>query len=257
MTPQPFNVSFENGNTAPAVRVPAYADAQNVLQALGITAPAPAIFLSGGASAMGDEDMQRTQTLVQDGIARFAADHGITVVDGGTDAGIMQMMGRARRHFGGRFPLIGCAPAEKVTYPGSTSTDSDELTPLEANHSHFVLVDGDYWGVESDIIVGTARALPQGVLPACGILINGGEISQYDVYIASARGERAIPVIVIDGSGRTADMIANASKTGNFNTAMIKAIVQGGRIDVLTLKAGPEALYERLQHFFNTARTGT
>ncbi len=255
MTPQSFAIRFKNGNIARAVRAPAYADASQVLRALGMTTPQPALFLSGGASAMGDAEMQHTQALVRDGIARFATDHSITVVDGGTDAGIMQMMGQARRHFEGVFPLIGCAPMEKVTYPGGPTRDDDEATPLESNHSHFVLVEGDHWGVESDMIVGAARALPQTSAPTCGILINGGKISQYDVYIASARGEQAVPVIVIDGSGRTADMIASATKSGNFNTAMIKAIVEGGRIDVLTLNAGSDALYERLQYFFKTAQT--
>ena len=255
MMPQPFTIRFENGNVARAVRAPAYADASQVLQALDMTTPRPALFLSGGASAMGDAEMQHTQALVRDGIARFAADHGITVVDGGTDAGIMKMMGQARHHFKGVFPLVGCAPMEKVIYPGGPAREDNEATPLESHHSHFVLVDGDYWGVESDMIVGVARALPQTTRPTCGILINGGQISQYDVYIASARGEQAVPVIVIDGSGRTADMIASATKSGNFNTAMIKAIVEGGRIDVLTLNAGPDALYERLQHFFKTAQT--
>lgn len=255
MTLQSFTIRFKNGNVARAVRAPAYADATQVLQALGVTTSEPALFLSGGASAMGETEMQHTQGLVRDGIARFAADHGITVVDGGTEAGIMKMMGEARRHFNGAFPLIGCAPVEKVIYPGGPEQEDDEATPLESNHSHFVLVDGDYWGVESDMIVGVARSLGQKAHPTCGILINGGKISQYDVYIASARGEQAIPVIVIDGSGRTADMIASATKSGNFNTAMIKAIVEGGRIDVLTLNAGPDALYERLEYFFKTAQT--
>ncbi|MEL6148758.1 MAG: hypothetical protein AAFV33_23480 [Chloroflexota bacterium] len=246
-------IKFPDGNRAKMLEAEPYADAGEVMRALGFTQPTPAIFLSGGASAMTEEDMTKTRALVEDGIARFAADHKIVVIDGGTDTGIMQMMGRARKAYDYRFPLIGCAPAGKVKYPGKAGDDNTTAT-LEPNHSHFVLIDGDYWGGESDMIVGLTRSFAHGVLPACGILINGGQISQYDVYIASARGKRAVPVIVIDGSGRTANKIAMESSTGNFSSAMIKAIVQGGKLEIITLKAGPDALYDKLQTAFNTHR---
>ncbi|MEM6282155.1 MAG: hypothetical protein AAF787_08185, partial [Chloroflexota bacterium] len=168
-------ITFPNNNRAQMLEAPPYADASEVMGALGFTQPTPAIFISGGASAMSDEEMAKTHALIEDGIARFAADHRIVVIDGGTDTGIMQMMGRARKTYHYRFPLIGCAPAGKVTYPGKADTDA--TTTLEPNHSHFVLIDGDYWGGESDMIVGLTRSFTHGVLPACGILINGGKIS--------------------------------------------------------------------------------
>lgn len=244
---------FPNGNTAHVVHASPYADALEVVSKLGIAEPMPALFLSGGASAMEDKAMAQTYAIVEQGIARFAAEHNIVVVDGGTDVGIMQMMGRARHKLGNRFPLVGCAPADKVLYPGMKPTGDQTRTTLEPNHSHMILVDDDHWGAESDMIVGAVRAFTRGVLPGCGILINGGKIAQYDVYIASARGERAIPVIVVDGSGRSADTIARASKTKAFDTAMIKAIVQGGKVEVISLKDGADAMYNQLKGHFNVA----
>jgi hypothetical protein len=251
----PQNLQFENGNRARLIQVASYADATETMQKLGFTQPSAAIFLSGGASAMTDEAMEDTRDLVENGIARFAADHGIVVIDGGTDTGIMQMIGQARRKYQNKFPLIGCAPAGKVFYPGMPKAE-ERSAALEPNHSHFVLVDGDYWGSESDMIVGLTRAFTHSVLPSTGVLINGGKISKYDVYIASARGERAVPVIIIEGSGRTANQIATASKTGHFMSAMVKAIVQGGKLDIIMLSAGSNALYDKLQTAFNTGGNG-
>ena len=240
---------FANGNTARVLRALPHADADTVAHALALVSPRPALFLSGGASAMNADAMRATNALITDGIARFAAEHGITVIDGGTDAGIMRLMGRARLRYRYRFPLVGCAPHDKITYPGDRRP-GDDRTPLEPNHSHFVLVSADYWGAESDMIVGMVRALTQCEIPGCGILINGGKIAQYDVYVASARGQRALPVVIIDGSGRTADAIASASKSGRFDTAMMRAIVEGGQIDIVSLHDGAEALYRRLEKVF-------
>lgn len=246
-------IRFDNGNIAQAIQVSPYGDSAEVMRLIGFEHPKPAIFISGGASAMTDEAMAKTTALVEQGIVQFAADHNIAVVDGGTDAGIMRMVGQARHKLGNKFSLIGCAPHDKVHYPGRTFPNMETRTALEPHHSHFVLVDDDHWGAESDMIVGATRALTQEVLPSCGILINGGQIAQYDVYIASARGERAMPVIVVDGSGRSADMIATASKTGSFQSAMIKAIIQGGQIDIVVLDEGPASMYDKLTTLFNVS----
>ncbi len=263
MPPKIGKIRFETGNTAHAVHVPTYADALETAKALNLRYPAPTLFLSGGASNMDENAMRNARALIEDGVARFAAQYKVTVIDGGTDAGIMKMMGEARRKWGYRFPLVGCAPMGKVTFPGLKAEDATERTPLEANHSHFVLVDADHWGAESEMIVGMARELTAAHMPTCGVLINGGKIAQYDIYIASARGDKPMPVIAIEGSGRTANLIASASKTGMTSTgevrgAMLKAIIQGGNIEVVSLTAGPQALYSKLRTAYqqgNTHRT--
>lgn len=241
-------IQFSNGNQAKAVRVSPYANPDEVAQALGFNQIQSALFISGGAANMTAEDMERTRQIVEDGIARFAVENDVVVIDGGTEAGIMQMIGEARAKTGNRFPLVGCAPFGKVTYPGGTIEDEDAntRTALEDHHSHFVLVDADYWGAESDMIVGLTRSISRYNRPAYGVLVNGGKIAQYDVYIASARGKEAMPVIVVDGSGRTADSIASASKTGKFINAMIQAIIQGGKIEIVAIDDGSEAMYKAL-----------
>ena len=226
--PSKFTITFPNNNIARTVRVPAYAEAAEVAKMLGIKTPQSTLFISGGAGNMDKLAISKTRSMIEDGIARFAAENNVVVIDGGTDVGTMQMMGRARLKAKGAFQLIGCAPEGTVSYPGFeqtgmeiTTKNGDSRAALEPNHTHFVLVDEDYWGAESDLIVGLTRAISGGVKPNYGVLINGGSVSKYDVYIASARGEFPIPVLVVRGSGRSADEIVTASQTGRFNSAMI------------------------------------
>lgn len=77
---------------------------------------------------------------------------------------------------------------------------------LEPHHTHFVIVPGDDWGAESPWIAHAATVLTRGA-PSITVLLNGGQIAYSDVErsVQAGRG-----VVVIDGSGRTADAIASA-----------------------------------------------
>lgn len=257
--PRKFTITFPAGNEARTVRVPAHADAAEVAAMLGIKTPQSTLFISGGAGNMDATAIAKTQDLIENGIARFAAEHNVVVIDGGTDVGTMQMVGQARRKWRGKFTLIGCAPEGTVMYPGfeqyglaMQTADGHSRTLLEPNHSHFVLVDAPYWGAESDLIVGLTRAISGGVRPNYGVLINGGSVAKYDVYIASARGEAPIPVLVVRGSGRSADEILRASTTGHFDSAMIREIVRGGRLEAVDLAGGARTIYKHLHRLYFT-----
>jgi hypothetical protein len=127
------------------------------------------------------------------------------VVDGGTDAGVMRLMGEARTQIGAKFALIGVAPVSKVALPNSLEPPADS-TPLEPNHSHFLLVPGSNWGDESPWLAQLATVLANGA-PSVTILINGGEITFQDA-LQNVNAKRL--VIVMADSGRTADILAGA-----------------------------------------------
>jgi hypothetical protein len=128
------------------------------------------------------------------------------VVDGGTDSGVMQLLGRARADLRAAFPLVGVAAEKKIVLPGD-GTEQVDRAPLEPNHSHLCwcqVARGD----ESPWLARMATALAGG-LPSVTVLINGGAIALQDVAHSLAAGR---PVLVIAGSGRTADRIAAALK---------------------------------------------
>ncbi|MCS6836330.1 MAG: hypothetical protein NZ750_09970 [Anaerolineae bacterium] len=241
---QPILIRFDGAHYAPALRVPKDADPLAIVRHFGLLVPRPSIFLSGGASAMSQEDMDRVRVLIEDGIAAFAERHHITVIDGGTEAGIMRMMGRVHAQRGYKFPLIGVAPYGKVTYPGHPNPKGEAA--LDEGHTHFVLVEADEWGSESHLLGGLVRAISQKQQPRLGILINGGAIAERDVYMATTQGEDRVPVLVVDGTGRKADEISNAYSTGSTDNAIIRAIVKGGKIHVTHLKDGLDKFLARM-----------
>lgn len=241
---QSMLIRFDSARYATALRVPQDADPLSIVRHLGLLVPRPSIFLSGGASAMSQEDMERVRALIEDGIAAFAEKHHMTVVDGGTEAGIMHMMGRVHAQRGYKFPLVGVAPYGKVTLPGHLNPQGE--AELDDGHTHFVLVESDEWGDESHLLGGLVRAISQKSQPRLGILINGGAIAERDVYLATAQGEDRVPVLVVDGTGRKADEISNAYATGSTESAIIRAIVKGGKIHVAHLKDGLDKFLARM-----------
>lgn len=243
---QPFTIPF-GVTTRPALVVSPSVDPKIIIEAFGLGHPRPTIFITGGAGQMTPEDIQLTHQVVEEGIAAFAQRYHITVIDGGTDAGVMQMIGDARRRNNYDFPLIGVAPLGRVEYPGYENPAHEAI--LQEGHSHFVLVDGNEWGDESQMIVNMTRAISGG-LPMIGILINGGKIAEKDVYLATTQGNERIPILVLDGSGRTATNIATAFKTGTTTSNIIKAIIGGGDIRLTPLDEGKTTMLHRLHDHF-------
>ncbi|MCA9890570.1 MAG: hypothetical protein KC546_19455, partial [Anaerolineae bacterium] len=155
--PPTFTIHFPDGRFAPAVQVKQDDDPQMIIDLFNLLVPCPALFISGGAGSMTPEDITATRDIIADGIAEFAEQHKLAVVDGGTDSGVMQMLGQVRRERRYRFPLIGVAPIGRVSYPGHESPDHDAI--LHEGHSHFVLVEGNDWGDESQMLVDMVRKL--------------------------------------------------------------------------------------------------
>ena len=66
--------------------------------------------------------------VLRDEVVPVAERRDAVVIDGGTDSGVMQLIGRARSALGGRFPLIGVAAEGTVLVPeaGTPSPDAVE-----------------------------------------------------------------------------------------------------------------------------------
>lgn len=244
-----FSVQFENGHTAQAIRVTRETDTRVVLDMLGFTGRYAVIFISGGAGAMSEEDKRRTKEMIQE-LVQFANDNGVVVIDGGTESGIMKMIGDTRQDAGYTFPLIGVSPLGRVSWPGYKNPN--EQATLEDGHTHFVLVDGKEWGDESQMIVKLTHAIGGKEKPCVGVLINGGKIAMQEVYLATST-ERKMSIIVLEGSGRAADEISTAFRTGKSTQRILKAILSGGDIQLVGTIEGPQAIRKKLEKkFFST-----
>jgi hypothetical protein len=166
----------------------------------------PVLVCVGGAGGLSEQDRAALTELLRVHLIPAVDGLGVTVVDGGTDAGVMSAIGRVRAAIGGSFQLIGVAAAGTVNAPDSAERPPADAADIEPNHTHIVLVPGDAWGDETPWLSAVAGSIA-GESPSATLLINGGTISFNDA-LASLEARR--PVIVLDGSGRAADEIAGA-----------------------------------------------
>src|SRR6476646_6141857 len=108
-------ITFGNGNRAVVVTAPGDASANAILEALGITSPRAVILLFGGAAGLDDSRKAHLETLFADGVKPVAVELGALIIDGGTQSGVMAMMGEAVAQHPGTYQLLGIAPKGKIT----------------------------------------------------------------------------------------------------------------------------------------------
>jgi hypothetical protein len=198
----PFTVELEGGRRAHGVRVDSVGDLERVEEKLEV-GRRPVLVVVGGASRMSASDVRGLAPLFDHVLAPLAQRLGATVIDGGTDTGVMRLMGSARAHGGAGFPLIGVIVEELTDDATRASVDGVNLEP---NHTHFVFVPGSEWGEEAPWLARLATVV-SGSEPSATVLVNGGEIAVQDVRHSVEAGRR---VVALDGSGRTADALAAA-----------------------------------------------
>lgn len=200
-------LAFPSGRRARAVRVRDERDLGAALAAFGLERDRPALVLVGGADDL--PDAQGLGPLFADVVA-LAERLGASVVDGGTDAGIMRLAGEAHTAARATFPLVGVAAEGTVVLPGAAPRGGD--VPLEPNHTHFVFVPGSEWGDEVPWIGWVAAALA-GSAPSATLLVDGGHVSRRDVEASVQAGRE---VVVVAGSGRLADELAATAAAGGI-----------------------------------------
>jgi hypothetical protein len=192
------------GSSARAVVAGRPDDVPDAVAALGIPRR-PVIVLVGGAEEVNPDALRRLRPLFDDALLPVAFQLEAVIVDGGTRSGVMRAAGESRARAGVHVPLVGVAVARTVRLPGVTDPRPD-AADLDPHHTHFVLVPGENWGDESPWLAWVAAAVADG-LPSVTVVVNGGKITLDDVE-SSLLAMR--PVIVLDGSGRTADDVAAA-----------------------------------------------
>jgi hypothetical protein len=251
-------ILFPNGNRAQLVAPPAGAEAADILKTLGIEQPEALIIVVGGAATLddaikSDEVLESCLTqLFSRGIARAAVKAKALIIDGGTQSGVMALMGQGVADRGRESPLLGVAPAGRVTYPGGPAEGTiEDSAPLDPNHSHFVLVESDEWGGETDTMFELAKALGKEI-PVVTMLV-GGELDGIakDEVLHSVR--QGWPIIVIEGSGRLADRIAKLwkkaekkrSKYASTADPVMAEMIDEGSIHLFPMD-GPVAELEQL-----------
>lgn len=230
------------GSTAVGVEVADFGDLPLAMEALGLAPSQPTVVIVGGANELAQTDIDRLQDTFGVGIVPVLQRHNVVAVDGGTDSGVMRLGGRARGSRGALYPLVGVAAVGTVRIPGRAMTE--DAAALEPHHSHFIIVPGDEWGAEAPWIAQAASVLGAG-RPTVTVLINGGKIALDDIEY-SVRANRR--VIVIAGSGRTADAVSDAL-TGQSPDRRLRELAASGLISSVPID-DPPALAALLEAVF-------
>jgi SLOG in TRPM, prokaryote len=207
------------------------------LAELGFDPPLPTLVLSGGAARMEVSELARLRPVMEE-FTGLAERVGAVVVDGGTDEGVMRLLGQARAR-GRSFPLIGVVVASLAVEPDATPTGDQAV--LEPNHTHVVLVPGRRWGDEVPWLAGVAGVLA-GDAPSATVLVNGGEIAYAD---AAASVEARRPVVAIDGTGRTADALAAACR-GEQSDPRARSLAESGLVQAINVRENHLVELERI-----------
>ena len=155
------------------------AGGEALVAALDLPAPRATVILNGTTA---ERDLRLAGVLGD--LAAAARAERLTVLTGGTDAGIFALFGAAIGE--PTAPLVGVAPLHR------------DGVPLEPHHTHAVLVQGDAWGVETPVLLALAEALA----PAAAVICGGGAVTltEVDGHLRAGR-----PVLAVAGSGGVAD----------------------------------------------------
>ncbi len=232
---KPFEVVFPAGERAQAVRIRTNGALPEGLKALGLGEARPAIVVVGGAGGMSEAELQRSRPILADVLSPLAEAEGAVVLDGGTDSGVMRLMGEVRVAKAGTYPLLGVVAEGTVHLP--RTRPGPDTAGLDANHTQFALIPGSVWGDDSLWMARAADWLARRHASVT-VLINGGEIAKEDVALSLASQR---PVVVMAGTGRYADELAATRdrpplvyvadvKAGLANVSeVVAALLRGGR----------------------------
>jgi hypothetical protein len=220
-------IRFPGSREAQLLWVGPGASPKQIVDALSIPPPRAVVCLNGGTAQLDEERASRLEGLLVDGLARVTAEEGLTVVTGGTDAGIFSLFGKGVEKWGEPAPVVGVVPEKLVRWPGGGAGD----TSLEPHHSHFVLVEGRQWGDET----GTMYALMGewgGACPSVAVFAGGGEVTLEEMRSNLRQGRK---MILLAGSGRTTDAVLAARDAESSLDPSVREIAAQGEIVLFDL----------------------
>ena len=245
-------IVLSGDRSAVAVLVPSTVSGEEALAALGLATKPPGVVVLNGGTAELSTELDATLRGTLGALAEIVVEEGLTVVTGGTDAGIFAVFGRALGDDRSA-PCIGVVPEARVTWPDRTRVNGtpagDEPVPLEPHHSHFLLVEGSEWGVETDAMLALTAALSAD-RPSLAVLAGGGPVADREVRGHLLAGRE---VLVLAETGRLADQL-----TGELvgQSRMTAETASRGLVTVIGAGTSPSTLAGVVRERLHTGRGG-
>jgi len=219
---------------------------------LGLPAYGAVLAVVGSAGSLGPQLLPRLRQLFGQAVASAAQQATAVLVDGGTQAGVMALLGEAVAALGYATPLVGVAPAALVNC--SPAPAPPTAVALEPHHSHFVLTPGTKWGDETSTLFGIVEALRGPARPAALLLVGGGAVAHTELLAAVRLG---LPIVVLAGTGGLADELAAAWPTRSVASSsaspILTEVMTNGHVQFYALEASAEGLKAVLLHHLSAA----
>lgn len=220
-------IEFPHNNPACLLRVPVDVEARKVIQALELPEPR-ALLLLNGATAELDPQVSEYLTGLFTALARIVLEKQITVLTGGTNAGIFALFGRALHRAGELSAPCLCVSAGLLVEPSD----------LEPHHSHFVLVDTAEWSTAALVMYRLAAALAS-ECPSLTLFAGGGPITLKEMQ-HNVTQEREM--ILLAGSKGSTDEVIAAHLGEPTTKEDILRVARHGRLTILALDQSPSVL---------------
>ena len=251
--PEASTVTMPDGS--PLIMVPATpgSKAADWAIALALGPLGALVVLAGGDDALDDSLRARLTQLVSRGLVRTLREV-VGQRGGGARAlcvvracgnGLPAMLGRAVADSGGAVQLLGVAPAALLATAAAPGAGEIPVAGLD----RLLSTPGGAWGDEQSAKIDLVQALAE-AKPAAGtgamalrpllLVIGGGSGALPEVARAVRYGW---PVLLVEGSGGTADALARQFKAGQADAGdpMVTDILTDGRISCITLGDKPAA----------------
>jgi hypothetical protein len=208
---QPLGWASASGGQAIAVAVGESAELPAALAQLGLTGSHPVLVLVGGANGLDPVLYAPLLALLRD-LVPVLREVGALVVDGGTESGVMALMGQAVA--GSGLTLLGVVAAGTLRLPGNPeSGPGDGRAGPDPNHHRFLLVPGEGWGDESPWLAAAASAVAGG-RASLTLVIGGGKVTLRDLREGLRLGR---PALILAGTGGTANAVADALNAADLS----------------------------------------
>jgi len=228
---QTQTIVFPNGSPSRLICPRPDATALEIVAALALPAPRALVILNGGTARLEHALQARLAATLADGLARVVAEERLTVITGGTDAGVFDLFGEGLARWGRTAPCIGVAVAELVIRPGHPGGEAS----LEPNHSHFILTAGRQWGDETATMYALAAALARDC-PSLAVFAGGGAIALREMQANVAQGRT---LLLLAGSGRNTDAVLAAAGGEPSGNADLDAVARYPGIMLAAIEDDP------------------
>lgn len=182
-----------------------YQTLDEIVAELGITQSGPVIVVFGSAKTLVANAIPRIERFLAKTVAPIAKERSVAVVYGGTDAGVMALLGRALIEFAPSVPLIGVAPKALVAFDGREPPAGG--AHADRRHTHFVTTPGTRWGDEADALIGITERLAR-TDTVVAIALGGQQGTLNEVSYAA---QRHWPLLVVTHMDTSSDNMQSSS----------------------------------------------